>query len=96
MKNIILAACLTIIPALASAEQTHCEIAGDTARITMKFRQDNAPMSRLMNIAGEQEYLRELVIAAYGLPLFVTDSAKQRSIEEFGNEVERICYKGGY
>jgi hypothetical protein len=96
MKKVILAAFLTITPAMAHAEETPCEIVGQTARLTMQHRQDNTPMSALMGIAEDNELMREIVMAAYGIPLYMSDRAKQESIEQFGNQIELICYKGGH
>jgi HSP90 family molecular chaperone len=96
MKKVILAAFLTITPAMANAEETPCEIVGQAARTTMELRQNNTPMSALMARSRDSELMRQMVILAYDQPAYLSDRAKQESIDQFGNQMELICYKGGF
>lgn len=65
----------------------------------MTNRQENLSMSKMMEIAMKQkeESIKELTMAmiveAFELPAYSTESNKKKAIAEFSNSVYLECYK---
>mgnify|MGYP000738608175 CR=1 FL=1 len=94
IKTTIAAAIIAIMPMAAQAQSpgTTCEEIQSLAALLMDIRQGGAPIATTMEGAGDDPYLRAMVIAAYEQPRFRTEASKQRAIEDFSNEVALKCY----
>lgn len=100
MKHlIIIAALLTATSARADDKVTNDQLCagwGGLAAKIMELRQDEAPMSRVMEIAAankDDTNERKIVLAAYNEPAYGSDSAKQKAVGAFRNKIELECYK---
>lgn len=100
MKHLILiAALLTSTSAWADDKVSNDQLCagwGGLAAKIMELRQNEVPMSRVMEIAaGNSDDTRErnVVIAAYNEPAYGSDTAKQKAIDAFRNKIEHECYK---
>ncbi|QWK80044.1 hypothetical protein [Ochrobactrum sp. BTU1] len=100
MKRLILiSALLTATSAWADDKASTdklCAGWGGLAAKIMELRQDEAPMSRVMEIAaGSADDTRErnVVMAAYNEPAYGSDGAKQEAVDAFRNKIELECYK---
>jgi hypothetical protein len=106
MRTLITLTCAAfigcIIPAKAESLSEQCKAYGKYARTVMDGRQQEVPMSQLMDVldtsrdiseAGKN-MLRSLVIAAYEQPAFSTEKNKRNAVASFGNAAEVSCYKG--
>lgn len=99
MKHFILIAALLTATSAHAEEPTKdqlCASWGGLAAKIMELRQDEAPMSRVIEIAAsdtDNTNERNIVIAAYNEPAFGSDGAKQKAVDAFRNKVELDCYK---
>ena len=94
LKPIILALTL-LTTAPAQAQPADCALVGDVAQSIMEERQSGVPMSDAMRVAGDNEALRAMVVAAYSYPRFSSDSYRKEAATDFRNEIELICYGTG-
>ena len=112
MKTILIAAAIltaSVTPSLADTKPAKpsatemCRSIGDLARRIMTQRQDDMPMSLLIEAVekaaeteGQKaagEFTRALIIAAYGEPDFEVDENREAAIAEFGNQAELVCFQ---
>lgn len=75
-----------------------CNSISSLAETIMKQRQNGAPMSEMMRIAGEAggalgKVGEELVIMAYEKPRYRTENYQQRAIEDFRDSAHLECVK---
>lgn len=75
-----------------------CNSISSLAETIMKQRQNGAPMSEMMRIAGEAggaigKVGEELVIMAYDKPRYTTENYQQRVIEDFRDSAHLECVK---
>jgi hypothetical protein len=90
--RLAIAAALICTSAYAGPESL-CPDIGDRAEEVMTFRQNNERMSEVMAKANGSEIIRELVVAAYALPLMQVQKNKDQMIVDFRNKVELQCYQ---
>lgn len=99
MKRLILIAALLTATSAWAEEPTkdeYCASWGRLASKIMELRQDEAPMSNVMEIATDgspDASERNIVMAAYKEPAYGSDAAKQKAVDAFRNKVELDCYK---
>lgn len=101
LKALVIAAALAL-PVTAHAQNTaeNCAQFGQLAESIMTARQNNVPMSRLMEIANDASpdgaaMMRAIVVYAYQQPIFLTDDFRREAIATFRNEAELACYGRG-
>ncbi len=83
-----------------------CQMLGGIAESVMSERQNNTPMSTMMQrvqssmafisfdgLPIDEAGLAGIVFLAYDQPRFRSDELQQDSIEEFRNEIEILCYR---
>lgn len=70
-----------------------CPDIGDRAEEVMTFRQNNERMSEVMDRVGTSEFMRSLVIDAYGYPLLTMQKNKDEMGVNFRNKIELACYE---
>ena len=92
MKKLILAATAALMMTAAHADPI-CATLGELARTVMGSRQLGVPLSQLMEIVKDTKVERRIVLEAYERPRFQSESLRQSSIEDFGNEWETTCYR---
>jgi hypothetical protein len=91
MKALILTTTLlATTPALAEDKPSCSDLAG-LAQTIMEVRQNGVDMVKVMEVAGDTELYRQLIIMAYEQPKFDTARYKQERISEFKNMVYREC-----
>jgi len=93
-------ACAMLFCGAAFAQDTNteapvdgCTVIGTLAESIMTGRQNGVPMSRMMEVAADNELVRAIVIAAYDQPRMSVDRNVQRSIADFQNDVMLQCYQ---
>ena len=100
MKTLILALTLTLLSTSAFAKDVAprntydetCQRIADVARSIMTIRQQEQPLSKAINIY-ESELGRDMVIEAYGKPVYDTEEYAQKSIDRFANKWHLYCIK---
>ena len=84
------------IEPMTDAQKTHkrCQTDGKIAKSIMNMRQMGMPMSSLMSgkVVQESSYYANMVKIAYSVPRFSSQEMKDRSVEDFVNEVELMCF----
>lgn len=75
----------------AHAQYSECQSAERLATVIMEARQNGVPMSGLMEIAGDNGLVQEMVLEAYRTPSYTTHSVQQRVIRDFADKYYRIC-----
>lgn len=94
---ILSGALLPMAPAQAETPATRAEVfafckeVAGAARKLMAARQGGVPMVELMELAGDNTLLQDMVKSAFAIPAFSTDSIKQRQITEFENTHYAAC-----
>lgn len=71
-----------------------CKDLERAAKSIMNLRQNGTQMSKQMDIAKGSPILEKMVIAAYELPRYSTDAAKQQASTDFSNNIYLSCVKG--
>jgi len=93
IKTTIIAAVVAIMPMAVQAQNSVvCAIVGDLAEVIMANRQVGVRVSDMMDIADNDPLVEALVLEAYKIPRYSSDEMQRRSVENFRNEVETICY----
>jgi hypothetical protein len=94
MKALILAALLATA-ATAQAEETKpsdCAVLEVYARLVMDVRQGGASLKEVMNtIEDNDKFGRSIIIAAYSKPQYMTDTMKDKTINDFANSAYLEC-----
>jgi len=100
MKRLILiAALMTATSAWADDKVSNDQLCagwGGLAAKIMELRQDEAPLSRVMEITAankDDTNERKIVLAAYNEPAYGSTAAKQKAVDAFRNKIELECYK---
>lgn len=100
MKKLALAVALIITCAnISYAEENYdlCAGIGELAVVIMKTRQNNVPMSTVMQkITGNGQFesvIRDLVIEAYRQPHYPFKDLRRGAINSFQNKVLVDCYE---
>ena len=87
---------------MAEEEMTHDEACGiyhETALTVMKSHQLGVPLMKVMELFGNapnadaQEFINNIILAAYEKPTISTEEYKQKAANEFANRVAVECYK---
>lgn len=77
-----------------------CTSVGELAESIMQHRQSGTSMSLLMSVVTEgldddsasRNVVAGMIRSAYGEPRFSTDRMQRRSIEDFRNSYEAMCF----
>ena len=98
MKTIIALLLLSILMPVSADKLDDCTIASTFAETTMRLRQDNIEMSKMINILqkfdADTRLIAESIIKdAYDQPAYDSGKYKLRAIKKFKNDVFRECYK---
>jgi len=91
MKKLFIIAMIAVAPVSA---KDRCESVHSISETSMKLRQNNFPMPKLMAMAGDNESAKSIVSMAYEYPVWTTKETKLKAIKEFGNEMASKCYGG--
>lgn len=75
----------------ANGDPASCESVGLLAKTVMEARQSGVAMQDVMQ--GANELTKQLLIAAYEQPPYVSAAGKQRAITNFQNDVYLECVK---
>jgi hypothetical protein len=88
---------LTLATGAARAEgddwRQKCKNYESLAETVMEKRQAGIAVSRMMEVAGEDALIQDLVERAYDQPRYSTDRMIRRTIEDFRNQAYMACLK---
>lgn len=73
-----------------------CRAWGSLAAKIMELRQDEAPLSRALELAGsgeQNEITRNIVMKAYEQPAYQSPNNQKRAVDTFRNQIELGCFK---
>lgn len=72
-----------------------CKNLGEIAAGIMNYRQSGKPLHEMMERATStnNQLLKSIVIEAYERPIFPDAEGRTRTIADFRNDVELVCYK---
>lgn len=100
MKTLLLLAALSTAQSNENNEMKDkfalCEQVQGLSKVVMEKRQQNFQMSELVNIAIKNDVpdlAIEMIKEAYGIPLYGTQTYKDREINEFSNKWYLACIK---
>ena len=84
--------------ASSSAQDAQCKTVGKLARVVMQARQDETPMSKviegLVPVGGTYEQMmRDMILEAYGKAGYGSYEYQSLAVDEFGNAWELRCHK---
>jgi hypothetical protein len=71
-----------------------CKTWSETGGTVMRGRQNGAPMSRMMDAAGDSSIAQAIVMDAYKQPRYQTEDMQKKSVEDFTNTVYMGCANG--
>jgi hypothetical protein len=95
MIFLMTAAILAAGPAWAESSgmstQDACKKYSQIAEKIMTWRQDGKSMPKMMTDFGDSEIMRAMIIDAYNTPRYNSQEYRQRSIENFRDEVYLHC-----
>ena len=75
----------------SSDDDVVCSFEGQSAELTMYFRQEGKSMAEAMK--GASDSSKNLIIRAYEHPRFSTEENKNKAAKDFANEITLECYK---
>lgn len=99
MKKIIIILTIALMATTAFAEETMCDSLARMAKGAITARQNNVPISEVMDALPKEEsrlkdFIKMVIISAYEVPLFTSEKNKLMVINEFSNTVYVGCMKG--
>jgi hypothetical protein len=84
---------LLALPEPAKSEPlATCAEIGDAAAEIMGYRQDEIPLSAIMQAAEGSPFVEAMILRAYSRPAFQTEENRTRLVQEFRNAEELRCY----
>jgi len=89
-------ACTSVLADKDVPSQSQVDVCKDisgTATSVMQARQNGVPIVEMMDIAGDSELLRYIVMQAYEGPRYSTEPHKKRAEVEFSNRMFLECAK---
>lgn len=89
MKKLILALALSL--STAAVHAIDCDAISESSKLIMTMRQNGTDVRKLIKSVKGDAVMYELIIKAYKENRHYTDEAKQRSIEDFTNNVYLAC-----
>ena len=98
MKKLILGVALSVVSFGVMAQST-CDIVAEYAEASMTARQSGASLQDLMAVVNSgankesNDFFMLMVIDAYAVPAYNTESYQQKAIAEFKNSNYRSCLK---
>lgn len=92
MKYLILAL-LFAAPVHADTQLEKCGLIGQFAEAAMELRQGGVPLSTALEPFEDFEPGQAIIKLAYDTPRFHSRSSVQRAVEDFRNDVERVCFE---
>lgn len=93
MKKTILAlALIASMPATAQVSE-FCKEINEISETIMKKRQNGVQMIALLNIAGDNEIVKKIIMDAYDVPMYSVEANKEREIVNFANQWLSACIK---
>jgi len=87
--------------ASASEQQTprekamaYCKVMSEFAHLAMEHRQAGTQMSKIIEVAENDNLLQGVLVEAYSRPRYDTKESQGREVVDFENEVYALCVKG--
>lgn len=75
----------------ASEVPGFCEWVGDLARDVMTLRQSGTPMHKMMEVFGDNEFIKIVVTNSFKVHQYGTKPARDMVINEYGNAFHMNC-----
>lgn len=75
----------------AKTPQEICKDYYNFAETVMKSRQSNTSIIKLVEIVGDNKALNTIILEAYKVPLYQTDSYKVQAQKDFANKIYLTC-----
>lgn len=103
MKKLLLTtlAALTLSTPVHASTQVNndpCALVSGLAKSIMVNRQQNADLSKMMEIAGRNAEIKDVVVQlikfAYKRPAYSVKSNQEREVSQFANDVYMLCLEG--
>ena len=91
MKYLLITAVILLSTVTAQANKELCTEVSGAASLIMELRQSNAPLSSVLEIAGDVAILERLVLEAYKKPRYSSQVYKANAIADFGNLAMLTC-----
>lgn len=92
MKTIFIALLLTTTISIAQASVSErCDALADLAESTMELRQAGIPLSKVLEIMGDETLYKTMTIQAYKQPVWRVEENKINAIAEYRNEWHLAC-----
>ena len=100
MKKIIIAAIMSLTISTTANAETVTETCVEIALLgegVMMARQEGKSLTAMVAFMEENlpgvDFARQMVLDAYEVPRFNTEENKQRAVEDFANEMSRMCFE---
>jgi hypothetical protein len=81
-------------PSVAAAPSGHAEMCATLATfasVVMSSHQVGVPLAAVLDIAGEDELLRSIVLSAYLRGRYATEAMQAREVADFRDHVHVLC-----
>lgn len=94
-KKLLLATALLSTSAIANTQNEEfksCKVLEQTAGLVMQARQDGMAMSDLLEAVQHNKLGQAVVIDAFKVSRYHTQSMKQRAVQDFKNLIFKTCY----
>lgn len=75
----------------ASEVPGFCEWVGDLARDVMTLRQSGTPMHKMMEVFGDNEFIKIVVTNSFKVHQYSTNPARDMVSNEYGNAFHMNC-----
>lgn len=88
----VLAFCIAEVLKAEPVSEDPCVAMSEMAGAIMLNRQKGVAMTRMMQIADDDELVRGIVIMAYEEPRYETDRNQANAVLDFRNLIAHACY----
>lgn len=94
MKKLMILAVMMMVALNASAKETDtCKNIAEVAETIMDARQSGVSVVDMMEIAGDNDLMKKMVIYAYKQPKYNGAEFRRKEIASFKNEFYIACYE---
>jgi hypothetical protein len=96
-----LCAGMTALPVLAMSTDEACANVARAAEAVMHVRQNGVALQTTLEVLNDPQFaaqkagFRAIIMMAYDKPHFNTEENKQQAVDDFRDEVQIFCMKGG-
>jgi len=95
MKTKLIAALCIVFStgSLAATKEEYCVSYAEVAENVMLMRQDGTSILKQLEVAGDSEFIKEIILRAYKVNQYNSREVKKRAVNKFVSDSYFLCMK---